>query len=338
VKNGREKGSSSRNVEKLSGRFLFLAFLAICASVFALYQLVDSSPPEFLGSELTPKRFIDLDEPTPTAERENNDNISDNSSLRIAIAPVISPEKSIQIYQGLLDYIAVKIGRKPLLLQRNTYGETNDLVRYGRCDLALVCTYAFVRGEQEFGMEVFVVPVIDGAITYQSFILVPASSRASSLLDLRGKRFASADIMSTSGWLFPAIWLMGKGMDANTFFSEHAVVGSHDRSIDAVLSGYVDGAAVDSIVYEHMRNENASIQEKTRIIQKSPPYGMPPFVVSPQIDPVLKERLLSILVKMHEDTAGREVLLSLNIDRFVVPAETLYDDVREAVLIWESRQ
>jgi hypothetical protein len=59
----------------------------------------------------------------------------------------------------------------------------------------------------DFGMEALVVPVIGGATTYHSLILVPRSSGAASILDLRGRRLASADNMSNSGWLCPAVWL-----------------------------------------------------------------------------------------------------------------------------------
>ena len=103
-------------------------------------------------------------------------------------------------------------------MYRPTYSETNDLVRYQQCDIAIVCTYPFIRGEKEFGMQALVVPQINGETTYQSIILVPEASRARTILDLRGKRFASADIMSTTGWLFPAMLLMDAGENPRQVF------------------------------------------------------------------------------------------------------------------------
>ena len=171
--------------------------------------------------------------------------------------PIVSPEKSLEMYQGLIEYMAEKLGRKPVSLYRPTYSETNDLVRYQRCDIAIVCTYPFIRGEREFGMQALVVPRIKGETTYQSFIVVPQSSPAKSLLDLRGKRFASADIISTTGWLFPAMTLMERGRIPITFFGEHVLTGSHDKSIQAVIDGFVDGAAVHGIVFDQMIAENS---------------------------------------------------------------------------------
>ncbi|MFQ5789457.1 MAG: phosphate/phosphite/phosphonate ABC transporter substrate-binding protein [Acidobacteriota bacterium] len=258
-------------------------------------------------------------------------------SLRIAIAPVISPEKSIEIYRDLARYVAAQLEREAVVMHRATYSEINELVRYRRCDLALVCTYPFVRGEQDFGMEVLVVPQVKGSVSYYSLIIVTASADAGSILDLRNKRFACADLLSNSGWLFPATWLQNQGEDPDSFFSEVVVVGSHDRSIQAVVSGFVDGAAVDSLVYETVSEDDPSIARRVKVIQKSPPFGMPPLVVHPQMDPELKSQLRDTLLKMHENPNGKTILSSIGIDRFVVVDLEIYDSVRRAAKLWETR-
>jgi phosphonate transport system substrate-binding protein len=259
------------------------------------------------------------------------DDLADGQAIRIAIAPIISPEKSMEMYQPFVDYVGEKLGRKAIGLYRPTYLETNDLVRYQRCDFAIVCTYPFIRGEREFGMQALVVPLVKGETTYQSFIVVPKHSRATTLLDLAGKRFATADIISTTGWLFPAMTLMGEGKDPNKFFGEVIITGSHDMSLQAVVDGFVDGAGVHGIVYDLMVAENPSIQQKVKILAKSPPFGIPPIAVHPNLDPKLREAILSVLLKMHEDDKGKSILTKLQIDRFVIPEEDLFAPLRLAV-------
>ena len=75
-----------------------------------------------------------------------------------------------------------------------------------------------------------------------------ALEEARTMLDLKGTRFASADIFSNSGYLFPVVWLMNNGLEPESFFSEHFISGSHDRTVVAVMSGYAEGGAVDSLV------------------------------------------------------------------------------------------
>jgi len=316
--------------------------LAIAAAglllILALYKITDILGRGLLPDRFKPHRSVDLTEPA-----------ADNSTkpplpaagpatavLRVAIAPVVSPEKSMELYREFVTYLAARLSRAPVFLQRQNYAEVNDLVRYDFADLALVCTYAFIRGEKEFGMELLVVPEIHGAITYQSYIIVADSSRADSLEALEGKSFASSDLMSSSGWLYPATWLIEHHKDPKTFFSRHLITGSHDRSVVAVASGVADAAAVDSLVYDQMKTEDPTPTAATRIIQKSPLFGMPPLVVSPRIDPALKQALYSVLVTMHKDDLGRAVLRRIGFDRFVKPEARIYDEVRRMADLWES--
>jgi phosphonate transport system substrate-binding protein len=251
--------------------------------------------------------------------------------IRIAVAPIVSPEKSMQMYQPFIDYVGKKLARKTTALYRQTYSETNDLVRYQRCDIAIVCTYPYIRGEKEFGMQALVVPQINGEMTYQSIILVPQSSPAKTLLDLRGKRFASADIMSTTGWLFPAMLLMDAGENPSKFFGEHVLTGSHDRSLQAVIDGFVDGAAVHGLVYNQIVAEDPLILQKVRVLAKSGPFGIPPIVAHPDLDPILKNNIVSVLLRMHEDAEGKSILAKLQIERFVIPDRNLFAPLRLAI-------
>ncbi len=148
------------------------------------------------------------------------------SPLRLGVAPVISPSRSLVLYSGLAEFLGRRLDREVRILQRDSYAEVNDLVRLRQCDLAFVCTYAYVLGEKNFGMQLLVVPQIGGQTVYHSYIVVPRASEAKSLLDLRGKRFASADVLSNTGWLFPCCWLKERGEDPDRFFRDVMFTGS----------------------------------------------------------------------------------------------------------------
>lgn len=283
-----------------------------------------------------PGTFVDLSEPAAAPLESVVAPSQDGSSIRVAFAPVISPEKSLKLYESFVEYLGESLSRRPTSMYRTSYAEVNDLVRYEKCDLAFVCTYAFVRGERDFGMELLVMPQVGGSTNYYSYIIVPKSSDAVSLLDLRGKDFASADLMSNSGWLYPLVVLHESGEDPESFFGKHVITGSHDRSVESVVRNYVDGAAVHSLVYDQMVAENPSLAERMKVIAKSPSFGMPPLVVPQGIDPVLREALRENLLDMHRSPEGRRVLSTINIDRFVLPDTSLYDGVRRAVDIAES--
>ena len=262
--------------------------------------------------------------PTPTV-------VGGQPPLRVAIAAVISPKGTVESYAPFLDYLARRTGRPVELVQRQTYAEVNNLVRDGDVDLALVCTGAYVQGHDAFGMELLAAPQVGGETVYYSYIIVPADSPAQSLADLRGKTFAFTDPLSNSGRLMPVYLLWQMGETPESFFEQTIYTYSHDNSINAVAEGLVDGAAVDSLVYEYALSRDPGLADRVRVVARSEPSGMPPVVVPPGLDEAQKAALREVLLTMHQDEAGRAALDELLIEQFVPIEDRAYDSVREAL-------
>jgi len=239
-----------------------------------------------------------------------------------------STKESIVYYDELLKYLSERLGRPIQIVQRKTYAEVNDLVRAGSVDVAFVCTYSYVAGKDEFGMELLVAPQVNGSATYQSYILVCAEKDINSFADLKGKTFAFTDPISTTGAFFPLSILKEIGETPDSFFKSYTYTFSHDNSIRAVVERLVDGAAVDSLVYQYMIERDPGPFKHLKVLQQSDPYGAPPVVVRPGLEPELKKRLQDILLGMHEDPRGQRILSNLRIDRFVLAEYKDYDSVR----------
>lgn len=268
--------------------------------------------------------FTVLETPTPEVTAFNGT----DGVLRLAVAPVYSPQTTLRLYQALATYLGHRLNRPTELIQGKTYDEINDMIRSGEVTLAIVCTNAYLEGQEDFGLEALVVPQIHGQTVYYSYLIVPSDSPARSLVDLRGKTFAFSDPLSNSGRLVPVYYLAQMGETPETFFGRTIFTYSHDNSVRAVMRKLVDGAAVDSLVYEFMVRQDPEVSAKTRILIRWGPYGINPVVVHPQLDPVLKERLRTLFLTMHEDPEGKQVLRALNIDRFLPPDATNYETVR----------
>lgn len=249
--------------------------------------------------------------------------------LRVAIAAVISPKGTVEGYRPLLDYLQRTLDRPVELVQRRTYAEVNELIKSGYVDVAFVCTSAYVAGQREFGMELLVAPQVKGETVYYSLLIVPATSDAHSLADLRGKVFAFTDPMSTSGRLYPTFLVKQLGETPERFFARTFFTYSHDDAIRAVADGLADGAAVDSLVYAYAVAREPELATRTRIIHRSPPFGIPPVVVGPNARPQLVAELRDTLLRMADDPQGRAALAELDIDRFVLIDDSAYDSVRE---------
>lgn len=254
---------------------------------------------------------------------------SGKTPIRIAIAAVISPKETIRSYDELLNYLSEKLDRPIELIQRQTYAEINDLVRSGYVDVAFVCSRAYVEGKRDFDMELLAVPQVHGQAVYYSYLIVPLDSKAISLEDLRGKIFAFSDPMSNSGKLVPEYMLWKIGETPDSFFKKYIYTYSHDNSIKAVAEKLVDGASVDSLVYDNTLALDLDYITKTKIIWKSPPYGTPPVVVNPHLNAEIKDQLRNIFLNMNKDENGMRILKDMMIDKFVVLDDLAYDSIRE---------
>lgn len=266
-------------------------------------------------------------EPSPTSPPPP----SGPPPLRVAVAAILSPQSTLHTYDRLAEYLSEQLGRPVELVQRATYAETNELVRTRQVDLAFICTGAYVRGRQEFGMDLLAVPQVGGQTTYQSYIIIPADSPARQWEDLRGTTFAFTDPLSLSGYMAALALLKSGGETPEEFFSRTLFTYSHDNSVRAVAEGWVDGAAVDSLVYRALLEQDAFYRERTRVLWESEPFGAPPAVAPLGLDPDLRAQLRAVLLGMDRSREGQEVLALLGVDRFVPGDEGLYDSA-QAVL------
>ena len=268
---------------------------------------------------------VDLDnlQPLPTPDGHSA------VPLRIAVAAVISPEGTVQSYSPLLLYLEEKLNRPVELVQRKTYLEVNDLIEHGEVDVAFVCTSAYVEGHDTFGMELLAAPQVNGETVYNSVLIVPSSSTAKSMSDMRNKVFAFTDPISLSGRVYPTYLVHQLGYTPEEFFASTFFTYSHDEAIRAVASGVADGAAVDSLVYEFAIARDPSLADKVRIIHRSPDFGIPPVVISPFTRPQVKADIQNLLLGMSNDPNAKDALASIGVESFVLIDDGAYDGVRE---------
>lgn len=249
--------------------------------------------------------------------------------LKVAIAAMISPKETFSSYFKLVEYVGKKMNHNIQLIQRKTYAEINLLFQKGDVDLAFICTGPYAAGRDKYGFEAIATPIVQGEPYYHAYLIVHIDNSAIKIEDLKGQVFAFTDPDSNTGALIPIYWLYQMNETPESFFSRIHYTYSHDNSILAVSKSLVDGASVDSHIWEYYRAHNPELTAKTKIIRKSAPFGSPPFVVSRTLPPASRNRIRSILIEMHEYEEGRKILEPLMIDRFEPTQEDWYQAVRD---------
>ena len=173
--------------------------------------------------------------------------------------------------------------------------------------------------------------IYEGSENYYSYVIVRDENQAKGLPDLRGKRYAFTDSLSTSGKLLPTYLLAQLGETPETFFKKYIYTYSHAASIEAVRVGLVDGASIDSYIWEFYEYTDPKFISGLKIIQKDEVKGTTPIVVRRGLEPGLKERLRRAFLEMDKEQKGREILKKHVIKRFAMAEDALYNDTRKMI-------
>jgi phosphonate transport system substrate-binding protein len=104
------------------------------------------------------KITVDFTKTVPVARP--GDQKSGNPPLRVAVAAMVSPKETLELYRQLLTYLGYKTGKDLELVQRKTYGEVNELLGKGLIDLAFICSGPYVTGNDRYGFILLAVPEV----------------------------------------------------------------------------------------------------------------------------------------------------------------------------------
>jgi len=169
------------------------------------------------------------------------------------------------------------------------------------------------------------------ATTYKSQILVRADSGITDLNGLKGKKFSFVDPISASGYLFPSLLVKTKtGQDPKTFFGSTIYAGSHDKSVLAVYSGQVDGAAsfIDARTDAGMP---ADVMAKTKVIDTAGPIPNDGIAVAKGFPADLQAQVSKALIDYCATDAGKVQCKALfGWDGLQTVSADFYNPVRDA--------
>ena len=249
--------------------------------------------------------------------------------LKIGVASMITPVDAVKYYQDVVDYIGEQIGQSVQMVHRRTYDEMDSLLEKGEVKIAFICSAPYVKNREQFGIELLVAPSVNGKPIYNSYIIVSNDSPMKTFPELKGKVFAFTDPKSNTGKLYPTHLLKTMGFTPEKFFNRFLYSYSHNKSVEMVAKKIVDGAAVESIVYDHMLKTGSPYAKQTKIIKRSPPFGIPPVVVTKDIDPALRKKVKDVFLSMQKIPKGKTILTAMMIDGFVEVPDKNYDSIRQ---------
>ncbi len=249
--------------------------------------------------------------------------------IKIGVASMITPVDTVKYYQEIIDYIGEQIKQPVQMVHKKTYDEMDLLLEKGEVNIAFICSALYVKDHDKFGVELLAAPSVNGSLKYHSYIIVHNDSAINSFPGLKGKAFAFTDPKSNSGKLYPTYLLKTTGFTPEKFFKRFIYSYSHNKSVEMVAKKIVDGAAVESIIYEYMLKKGSPYAKQVKIIKRSPLFGIPPVVVTKDIDSNLKRKIKNAFLNMHKTEKGKAILDAMMIDEFVDVSDRNYGSIRD---------
>ena len=251
--------------------------------------------------------------------------------IRFGLTAVVVRE-NLRFLDRWAHYLSEKMGQPVKFIRRRSYREVMDMLETGSLDFAWICGFPYVQKRDPEFIKLLSVPVYKGKPLYQSFIIVHKDSPYKSLEDLKGKTFAFSDPESNSGYLYPQYLLFDKGTNKEAFFRQTFFTYNHAETIEAVAEQFANGGAVDSYIWDYLKEFSPELANKTRVIKKSPEFGFPPIVASVGVDLEVVWRMKKAMKEMEADPRGRKFLDGLKLDSFGDFPASLFENIREMVL------
>jgi phosphonate transport system substrate-binding protein len=117
------------------------------------------------------------------------------------------------------------------------------------------------------------------------------------------------------------------------FFGRVLEVGSHIKSLEMVVAGTLDAAAIDSTVLEKELASRPELRDQIRVVDSLGPSPIPPWVASTTLAPADRASIREHLLGMHLHVDGHAILARGEMLRFVKVRDSDYDPIRHMAQI-----
>jgi len=264
------------------------------------------------------------------------EDIRERNLEEIRFVTYLSPSIPQALFEALADHLQRTLGRERVSLrveaQVSGPQKGSECSSFGdEADLAFMCAPSFVWALElrPPPLELLgLLPVFDdernlGRPVYFCDVVVRDEAPIHAFSELEGGSWAYNDACSLSGYYSLLNKLAESGADG-TFFNSVTCSGSHLNSIEAVLSGETDAAAIDSNALRIRLRAEPTLQQRLRVIESWGPFPIQPLVVRSALPAELKERLRTAFLTAEQDQRTRRTMKEFGLSHFVAVSPENY--------------
>jgi phosphonate transport system substrate-binding protein len=254
--------------------------------------------------------------------------------LVMAITPSNIPTELFKGGEAFAVELGKKIGIPIKVYMPTDYLGVVEALRNRTADMAFVHPAGYVFASREAKARIVVVDIWHGKTSYTSRFYVRKNSGLKSLEELRSKTIAFVDPGSTSGYVYPMVTLIKKGLvtnrDPKSFFKEAMFAGTHEAALLALLNGSVDSVASFDLAPQQYLKDKERVERVTHVAETDPipEAGM---CVRDGLDPALAQKLVEALMAFNAPEYRPILKNFYGIDGFAPARDSDYDPVRQAI-------
>ena len=214
------------------------------------------------------------------------------------------------------------------------YAAVIEALRNRTADLAFVHPVGYVLASREAKATIMVRNLWHGKSSFSSRVYVRRDAGLKTLEDLRNKTMAFIDPASSSGYTYPMVLLIQRGLvknrDPKTFFREVVFAGSHDAGMRALLNGHVDALASFDMAREQYLKDPAE-RERIVYVAETPEIPEAGIAARAGLDPATFAKVREALLQIRAPEYAGLLRRLYEIDGFAPADDRDYDPVRAAV-------
>lgn len=213
-------------------------------------------------------------------------------SLVVAVARTPGGPGEWSNWARIISELETELGTSLTVRYLAKEDEAAKIIAKDRVDIAFVCAHHYVDLSEEGASDGLVTPVIDGSSTSRSMLVVRADDDAQGIEDIKGSVVAVSDKSSLGGYAYLSYLVKQHGAEPAGYFSELRLGETQEQNLRDVLEGTARATIINSAQIGSLDVSGV------RVIEESEPFGCPPVVVRSDMDPALKAKIRSALLKM----------------------------------------
>jgi phosphonate transport system substrate-binding protein len=261
-------------------------------------------------------------------------------SLHLVLTPSQKPTDLLAAGEEFGQALGKLVGVPVRVTVASDYAAVIEALRNKSADLAFAHPGGYVLAAREARATIVARNLWHGKASFTSRFFVRKDSGIATLEGLRGKSIAFVDPASSSGYIYPMVLLIQRGLvqnrDPKTFFREVVFAGSHDAGMRALLNGHVDALASFDMAREQYLKDPAE-RERLSWVAETPPIPEAGICAREGLDPAVVARVRAALIGMRGPAYAALLKKMYDIDGFEPAEDRDYDPVRAAIELLGAR-